>query len=86
VIRNLGNILNGLLNKIDMEEKRMKINIELHVVGDGRTFLNFWNHKNGEDVVAELIDGKLYQDENGVLSEISLQKFVDDVKERVSKW
>jgi hypothetical protein len=33
---------------------------------------------NGDDVVAELKDGKLYQDDE----EISLQKFVDDVKSK----
>jgi hypothetical protein len=61
-----------------MEEKRLKIEIELHIVGDGRTFVNFWNYMNGDDVVAELKDGKLYQDDE----EISLQKFVDDVKSK----
>ena len=43
-----------------MEEKTLKVEIELHVVGDGRTFLNFWNWKNGDDVIAELKNGKLY--------------------------
>lgn len=37
----------------------MKINIELNLPGDGRTFLNYWNSFNGDDVVCELIDGKL---------------------------
>lgn len=66
-----------------MEEKRLKINLEIHAVGDGRTFLNFWNWMNGDDVVAELKDGKLITtDENGVESEISLQDFIDKVKSK----
>lgn len=60
----------------------MKIEIEILQVGDGRTFVNFWNYMNGDDVVAELKEGKLFQDEK----EISFQKFVDDVKERVEKF
>ena len=61
-----------------MEEKRLKVKIELLVVGDGRTFINFWNYINGDDVIAELKEGKLHQDGE----EISLQKFVDDVKSK----
>ena len=61
-----------------MEEKRLKIGIELHVVGDGRTFLNYWNYINGDDVIAEIKDGKLYRDD----VEISLQEFVDSVKSK----
>ena len=63
-----------------MSEKRLKINLELHVVGDGRTFLNFWNYINGEDVIAEIKDGKLYMDINQTETEVTLQKFIDDVK------
>ncbi len=59
-----------------IKEPELKIKIELHVVGDGRTFLNFWNWKNGDDVTAELKSGKLYQKEK----EITLQKFLDTVK------
>lgn len=59
-------------------EESLKVKLELHVVGDGRTFLNFWNWMTGEDVIAELIDGKLYQDN----VEISLDKFVNDVKNK----
>lgn len=61
-----------------MTEQRLKINIELHVVGDGRTFLSFWNYKNGDDVIAEFKNGKLYQDKK----EISLQKFINEVKNK----
>lgn len=61
-------------------EERLKIELELHVFGDGRTFLNFWNHQNGDDVIAELRDGKLYMDIDDVEFEVPFQKFVDDVK------
>lgn len=66
-----------------MEEKRLKAEIELHVVGDGRTFLNFWNWQNGDDVIAELKNGKLYiSDEDEKESELSLDEFVNKVKSK----
>ncbi len=65
-----------------MEEERLKIELELHVVGDGRTYLNFWNWKTGEDVISEVKDGKLYMDINEVETEVSLQKFIDEVKNK----
>ena len=68
----------------------MKVDIELHVVGDGRTFLNFWNHMNGDDVVAEIIDGNIiylkYDKEELIQTEISLQEFMDLVKTKVKSW
>lgn len=67
---------------IEMEEEQLKINIELHVVGDGRVYLNFWNWKNGEDVIAELKDGKLLMDINEIETEVSLQKFIGDIKSK----
>ncbi len=65
-----------------MEEQRLKIELELHVVGDGRTYLNFWNWKTGEDVISEIKDGKLYMDINEVETEVSLQQFIDEVKDK----
>lgn len=65
-----------------MEEERLKVKIELLVVGDGRTYLNFWNWQNGDDVIAEVKDGKLFMDINEVETEVSLQKFIDDVKSK----
>ena len=63
-----------------MEEQRLKINLELHVVGDGRTFLNFWNHINGDDVVVEVVKSRLYDDEE----EISVETFIDRVKKSMT--
>ena len=63
-----------------MEEKRLKIGLELHVVGDGRTFLNYWNAINGDDVIAEVKEGKLYMDINDKEKEVSLQYFIDSTK------
>lgn len=60
-----------------MEEESLKIKLELNVVGDGRTFLNFWNYIDGDDVIAELHNGNLYQDDG---TKIDLQQFVDEVK------
>lgn len=61
--------------------KRLKIEIELHFVGDGRTFLNFWNWLDGNDVIAEMKEGKLYEDEK----EISLQEFTDKIRDRFKR-
>lgn len=66
-----------------MSEKRLKIDLELHVVGDGRTYLNFWNHTNGEDVIAEVKQGKLFMDIEGKEDvEVSLQQFIDYCKSK----
>lgn len=35
-----------------MKEDRLKLNVEIHVVGDGTTYINYWNSINGDDVVA----------------------------------
>lgn len=66
-------------------EKRLKINLELHVVGDGRTFLNYWNHRNGEDVIAQVKDGKLYMRkdmDSDFEVESGLQDFIGAVKSK----
>lgn len=63
-----------------MEEKRLKIGLELHVVGDGRTFLNYWDAVNGDDVIAEVKQGKLYMDIDDEEKEVSLQYFIDSTK------
>jgi len=60
------------------DEKRLKINLEILIVGDGRRFLNFWDYRSGDDVVAELKNGMLYQEEKL----ISLNEFIDQVKSR----
>ena len=65
-----------------MEQQRLKIELELHVVGDGRTYLNFWNWKTGEDVISEVKNGKLYMDINEIETEVSLQQFIDEVKDK----
>lgn len=63
-----------------MEETRLKMDIELHVVGDGRTFLNYWNYVDGEDVVAELKNGELHIGKKVV----SLQEFIDSIKKKLN--
>jgi hypothetical protein len=61
-----------------MEERRLKINLELHVVGDGRTFINYWNSINGDDVVSEIIEGKIFIEDR----EVSLNEFINLVKQK----
>lgn len=71
----------------------MKINIELQVYDsiDNATeeqtnFLIYWDFRKGEDIVCEIIDGKLFIhkfDENTsdvIRQEISLVNFIDRVK------
>ncbi len=66
----------------------MKANIELNMP-DERTFLNFWNAVNGDDVICEIIDGKLMlvqcDDKLNDLpaKEITFIEFSDMVRERV---
>ncbi len=63
-----------------------KIALELNYPGDGRIFLNFWNLYNGEDIVAQVIDGKLYvRHPNDVEpgTEVSFPEFLRRVEE---KW
>jgi hypothetical protein len=62
-----------------MAQKRLKINLELHQVGEGRTFLNYWNARNGDDVACEVVDGRLIHEG----TEITLAEFIDKV---VSKF
>lgn len=57
------------------QEDRMKISIELHIVGDGRRFLNYWDYKNGNDVIVEIRSGKLFRKR----TEVSVEKFIERV-------
>lgn len=68
----------------------MKISIELNMPDD-RTFLNFWNWHNGEDVVCQLKDGKLFLNQYNVEGnelpekEITLSEFCQMVKTKVEE-
>lgn len=58
----------------------MKCNLELNVVGKQR-FLNFWDAMHGNDVVCEIVDGKLLLslgDEKP--KKITLQEFIERVE------
>jgi len=65
-----------------MEAK--KFELELHLPGDGRAFLNHWN-PFGKDVCAKIMEGKLFvadYDENGdplPIREVSLAEFLERV-------
>lgn len=61
--------------------ERQKINIEILFTGDGRTFLNFWNWKDGDDVIGEFIAGKLIHDEK----EITINEFINKVDKSYNK-
>lgn len=61
----------------------MKVNLELNIP-DERLFLNFWNWSNGDDVVCQIKDGKLYLHElNDTEREITLSEFCEMVKTRM---
>lgn len=63
-------------------EDELNVQIELRIVGDGRVYLNFWNWRNGEDVIAEVKNGHLFMDIDKVETEVSLQRFIDDIKSK----
>lgn len=68
----------------------MKIQIELNLPGNGQ-FLNYWNNINGDDVVCEIVDGKLltigYDEKGDELprTEITVSQFVEKVIESYKK-
>ena len=73
----------------------MKVNIELNITADGRTFLNFWDAMHGNDVVAELREGQLFVDfyseeEDGTVTEnegvVDMLGYAEMVKHSISKW
>ena len=72
-----------------MEKERYKAKVAIHSPGDGRIFLNYWNRRNGNDVICEIIDGKLIHyikvDDEEKLDEITLSDFLRIVEVRVTK-
>ena len=66
----------------------MKIKLELNLPDD-RAFLNFWNWHNGDDVVCQIVDGKLmlnkYDEDANELppKEITIVEFIEMVKARI---
>jgi hypothetical protein len=64
-----------------MSELQGKYNLELNIVGDGRVFLNFWDWAHGNDVVAEIENGKLVIENK----EITFAQYIELVKESILK-
>lgn len=64
----------------------MKIKLELNIPGDGRKFLNFWNWFNGDDVIAELKDGKIVLHDGDNEREITFEEYITLIEERVKLW
>ena len=66
----------------------MKAELEL-AYGDGVVFLNFWNAENGDDVVCEFVDDKLYlveyDDDERTSNEITLGDFIEIVKIKMQR-
>lgn len=66
----------------------MKANLELNI-SDEMAFLNFWDSRSGDDVICEIVDGKLmlvqYADDGDQLppKEIGVSEFVGMVKARI---
>ena len=64
-----------------MEKSRYKLNLEIWSPGDGRMFLNYWDYQYGNDVNAQLIDGKIMLDNgDNPSTEISLTDFISRVE------
>jgi penicillin V acylase-like amidase (Ntn superfamily) len=59
----------------------MKYSIELNCLNNGRKFLNYWDDENGQDVVCEIINGKLMIEEK----EISFMDFVQLVERKTNE-
>ena len=67
----------------------MKFEIEYNVVGDGRRFLNYWDWRHGDDVVAEIRNGELFlrvrsdnEEEDGTERKVTWEKFLALVEEK----
>ena len=66
----------------------MKAKIELNFP-DERIFLNYWNALDGDDVICEIVSGKLmlnqYDEESNELParEITIIEFIEMVRERI---
>ena len=60
----------------------MKAKIELNFLGE-RIFLNYWNWLDGNDVICEIVNGKLmlnqYDEESNELqaTEVTIVEFID---------
>jgi len=61
----------------------MIVNIEINFVGES-IWLNYWDNRNGDDVVCEVVGGELFTDtgRHNVPTKITLQQFVDAVRKR----
>lgn len=62
-----------------------KYKLEINFVGDGRVFLNYWDYMFGQDVVAEIRDGKLYQGEE-YEEEISFPEYLKQLEQTISQY
>lgn len=64
----------------------MKANVEINYVG--RVFINYWDWRNGNDVVCELIDGKLIHshevDGENKKEEITLSEFIKMIENLIN--
>ena len=58
-----------------------KYGLELNIVGDGGTFLNFWDSIHGNDVVARVVGDRLYIDGK----KAGIKEFVALVKKSISE-
>lgn len=73
--------------KLTDPNSRLKEKLELHFPGDGRLFLNFWDWAHGNDVVVEVIDGKLWYTppSEELPHTIAFIQFLDMVIESINK-
>ena len=67
-----------------------KYNLELNFPGDGRIFLNFWDSIQGNDVIAEVINGELEltstdHEGNETYSVITFEEYIELVKSSINQ-
>jgi hypothetical protein len=68
----------------------MKITLELNMITENTTFLNFWNYKNGEDVILKLVKDRNNDTEDSYLLigedrfRGTISDFVDLVKAKLA--
>jgi hypothetical protein len=69
-----------------MAEIRGRYDLQLNFPGDGRCFLNFWDHERGNDVIAEIIDRQMILNIDGgeIERPTDIFEFIQRVKDSIS--
>ena len=67
----------------------MQVELELNIVDENLTYINFWNYKNGKDVVAIYTNGVIQlieygDDDEEIVSNISFPELLMLIKNNIS--